>query len=242
MQENKQQPRAPQAYVQVIDYIKQEIFSGNLSVGARLPAERFLSEKLNVSRNSVREAFRIMEVMGILVSVHGSGHYIRNNFESALIESISMMFMLNELTFKQISQLRYALEMRSLALAIQNATEQDLNDLQVIIDQLDSGLSEEENVILDKKLHYTIARASGNPLFVQILQALSDVMDRFIADLRLDIMQEETRKIKLFESHRRMVSCIQRKDIIGGYSAIEDHFDLVDRRLAERTQAPPKNS
>lgn len=223
-----------QAYVQVIDYIRQEILLGNLAVGMRLPAERNLSETLNISRNSVREALRIMEIMGTVVSVRGSGHYISNNFEGMLIESLSMMFMLNELTFKQISQLRYALEMRSFALAIQNITEEDLQELQSIILLLDDGPSEEENVILDKKLHYTIARASGNQLFVQILQALSDVMDRFIADLRQDIMQDDKRKAKLFESHRRIVDCIQRKDIIGGYSAIDEHFDLIERRLEER--------
>ena len=95
---------------------------------------------------------------------------------------------------------------------------------------------EEENVLLDKRLHYTIARASGNMLFVEILQALSDVMDRFIADLRQDIMSEESRKKKLHDAHRRMVESIFTKDVAAGSAAVEEHFALIDQRLETRTQ------
>ena len=49
-------PDAQRAYVRVIEYIKQEIRAGNLRIGSRLPPERALAERLNVGRNSVREA------------------------------------------------------------------------------------------------------------------------------------------------------------------------------------------
>ena len=160
-------------YVRVIDYIKQEITAGRLQIGSKLPPERTMAEMLGVSRNSVREAVRVLEIMGTTVSVQGAGHFIANNFESALVETLSLMFVLKELDFQQVSQLRYALELKSFTLAVQNATEQDLADLREIISQLDMGIKEEEeNVLLDKRLHYTIARASGNILFVEILQAL----------------------------------------------------------------------
>ena len=69
------------AYVRVIDYIKQEIRVGNLTIGSRLPPERTLAELLNVGRNSVREALRILEIMGIITSTQGAGHFIAGNFE-----------------------------------------------------------------------------------------------------------------------------------------------------------------
>ena len=178
-----------------IAYIKQEISAGRLQVGSKLPPERTMAEMLGVSRNSVREAVRVLELMGTTVSGQGAGHFIASNFESAMVETLSLMFVLKKLDFRQISQLRYALELKSFTLAVNHATEQDLADLREIISQLDMGLKEEEeNVLLDKRLHYSIARASGNQLFVEILQALSDVMDRFIADLRRDIMSEESLK------------------------------------------------
>ena len=214
-------------YVRVIDYIKQEITAGRLQIGSKLPPERTMAEMLGVSRNSVREAARVLEIMGTTVSVQGAGHFIANNFESALVETLSLMFVLKELDFRQVSQLRYALELKSFTLAVQNATWQDLADLREIISQLDMGVKEEEeNVLLDKRLHYTM----------EILQALSDVMDRFIADLRQDIMSEETRKKKLHDAHRRIVESIFTKDVAAGSAAVEEHFALIDQRLETRTQ------
>ena len=225
-------------YMRVIDYIKQEITAGRLQVGSKLPPERTMAEMLGVSRNSVREAVRVLEIMGTTVSVQGAGHFIASNFESAMVETLSLMFVLKKLDFRQISQLRYALELKSFTLAVNHATEQDLADLREIISQLDMGLKEEEeNVLLDKRLHYSIARASGNQLFVEILQALSDVMDRFIADLRRDIMSEESQKRKLYDVHRRIVENIFTKDIAAG--PVAEHFALIDQQLELRGGAVP---
>lgn len=234
MEQNR--PDAQRAYVKVIDYIKQEIRVGNLGIGSRLPPERALAERLNVGRNSVREALRILEIMGATVSTQGAGHFISANFESTLVETMSIMFLLNEMSFQQVSQLRYAIERQALALAVVNAAEADRKELKDIISLLDlAGGSESRNVALDKQLHYTIARASGNVLFVEILNALSDVMDRFIADLRLDIMADADRRNKLLTAHRTMVESILTGNLEAGFAAIEEHFSLVDQRLNVRT-------
>lgn len=238
MQEkNSKTQDSQRAYVRVIDYIKQEIREGHLRIGSRLPPERVLAEQLNVGRNSVREALRVLEIMGTTVSTQGAGHFIASNFENSLVETMSIMFLLKELSFQQVSQLRYAIEKHAFSLAVEHASSADLAELQSIISRLDMGVSEEENVLLDKQLHYTIARASGNVLFVEILNALSDVMDRFIADLRMDIMSEEGRRKKLFDAHRRMVESILNKDIPGGYDAVDEHFTLVNQRLEVRSRS-----
>jgi len=222
-------------HLKVIDYIKDEIRLGNLHVGSALPPERTLAEKLDVSRNSVREAIRVMEIMGTVVSTQGAGHYISNNFENTLVETLSFMFYLKELSFQEISQIRSALERQALILAVRNATEDDIEALEKIDAQLDRGsLSEEENVALDKQLHYLIAKISGNGLIFSVLEALSEVMDRFIADLRSDIMSEEERKEKLTKTHHRMVAAIVGNDLEDGLAAIEEHFALVDERLDAR--------
>ena len=224
-------------YLRVVEYIKQEIRSGRLKIGSQLPAERTLAEQLDVSRNSVREAIRVMEIMGTLVSVQGAGHYVANNFENLLVESMSMMFMLKELSFSEISQLRLALERQALSLAVENAGDEDLAVFSEIDAKLDRGvLSEHENVALDKRLHYTIAKASGNTIISDILEALSEVMDRFIADLRSDIMSEDERKEKLTKAHRRMVAAIKDKNLPDGLAAIDEHFALIDERLKVRSK------
>ena len=66
-------------YARVIDYIKQEITAGRLQIGSKLPPERTMAEMLGVSRNSVREAVRVLESRGSAVSVHRARHFIASN-------------------------------------------------------------------------------------------------------------------------------------------------------------------
>ena len=69
------------AYEIVIDYIKQQIRNRELMIGELLPPERELSEKLGVSRNSIREALKILSVIGVISSRQGAGNYVSCDFD-----------------------------------------------------------------------------------------------------------------------------------------------------------------
>ncbi|WP_394522622.1 FadR/GntR family transcriptional regulator [Lacrimispora sp. JR3] len=218
------------SYMKVINYIKKQIHLGELSIGGKLPAERELSEILGISRNSVREAIRTLDNMGILESQHGAGNFLTGKFENSLKESLTMLFLLNQIDYNQISQLRRALELEALLLAIDNISDEEIDSLSHLISQLEKG-TEENNVILDKKLHYTIALASKNTLIVSILQALSEVLDRFIIDLRREILSQEDSKKGLMEVHNKMIKSLMTKDKKLAYEAINKHFDIIDEKL-----------
>ena len=68
--------KSEKTYERVINYVKDEIWRGNLKRGERLPSERDLAELLGVSRNSVREAMRTLSLMGFISSIHGGGNFI----------------------------------------------------------------------------------------------------------------------------------------------------------------------
>jgi GntR family transcriptional repressor for pyruvate dehydrogenase complex len=221
------------SYRKVIDYIKDQIKNGDLKSGGKLPAERELSNILGVSRNSVREAIRTLDIMGVISSQQGAGNYLTGNFEHNLVESMSMMFLLNQIDYQQISQLRRGLELQALMLAIDNISDEDIAKLEKILAQLEHE-TEEINVILDKQLHYNIAIASENTLIINILQALSDLLDQFIYDLRRDILRtEDSRKI-LNEAHDEMVRSLVTRDKNLAYQAISKHFGIVDVKLREK--------
>ncbi|MDV4151139.1 FadR/GntR family transcriptional regulator [Clostridium sp. AL.422] len=220
------------SYIKVIDYIKYQIRIGELKMGEKLPSERELSVMLGVSRNSVREAIRTLDFMGIISSQHGAGNYLTGNFENNLIESLSMLFILNQINYKEISQLRFALETQALLLAIDEISDEELKEIEEISLKLESQ-TEENNVILDKKLHYNIAIASRNKLIVDILQALSEIMNRFITDLRREILLTEESKVKLQESHNNMVKSLINRDKELAYQAINKHFELINENLSK---------
>lgn len=220
------------SYMKVINYIKKQIRSGELSIGGKLPAERELSEILGISRNSVREAIRTLDNMGLISSQQGAGNFLTGNFENNLVESLSMMFLLNQIDYRQVSELRRALEMEALMLAIDNITDEEIQSLVKIISQLETD-TEANNVVLDKKMHYNIALASKNTLIINILQALSEVLDKFIVDLRREILsQEDSRKI-LMEAHNGMIESLITRDKNLAYESINKHFGIIDEKLKE---------
>lgn len=228
------------SYKKVIYYIKQQIRCGELRMGGKLPSERELSDILRVSRNSVREAIRTLDNMGIISSQHGAGNFLTGNFENSLVESFSMLFLLNQIDYDQISQLRRALEMESLMLAIDHITEEEIHILIKISSQLEKE-TEENNVILDKKLHYNIALASGNTLIINILQALSEVVDKFIVDLRKEILMEEGSRAILMEAHNGMIQSLITKDKKLAYESINKHFGVIDEKLKSRRMKTKEN-
>ena len=94
------------AYEKVIDYIESNILDGHFEVGDKLPSERELSQMLSVSRNSVREGIRILEVIGVISSQHGIGNYIADHFDKTLVQVMTMMYALEKMTYNEIRDFR----------------------------------------------------------------------------------------------------------------------------------------
>ena len=216
--------KTKKAYEIVIDSIKEQIMNQELVLGQGLPPEREISEKLGVSRNSVREALKILTVMGVVSSRQGAGNYISGNFKGYMVDALSMMFMLDKLDYDQINQIRIGLEMQAYALAVKNAETKDIIELQEYVNALDH----DEKTMYDKKIHYAIAKASGNVLIVNILDALSEVMDIFIFEMRREILRTEKRKGMLQEAHKQIVECLLKRDVVNGQKALMKHFDMID--------------
>ena len=99
------------------------------------------------------------------------------------------------------------------------------------MDELSQSTDERRNVALDKQLHYRIAQASENPLIVEILQALSDVMDIFIKDLRREILVDTKSKDRLQNAHESMVQALQMRDRDQLTAAYHEHFLLINNAL-----------
>lgn len=92
-------------YDSVIRFIKSEITAGRLKPGKKLPPEREMAERLRISRTSIREALRTMEVLGVIESVQGAGNFISVNFEKSMTEALSMMFLLRQTDGRQLSDI-----------------------------------------------------------------------------------------------------------------------------------------
>lgn len=221
------------AYRCVIDYFKKKIIDGELRPGEKLPPEREIAEQLNVSRNSVREAIRIMDMTGVITSQQGSGNYITCEFQKSLAETMTMMFAMDQIDYKQISQIRQALERLALSLAVTQATDEQIAEMEKLVEKLDQSSDDEKNVVLDKKIHFTLAQASGNVLVLDFLEACSGVIDMFIKDVREEILRTEERKDRLNQCHRKLVEALKEKDENKGLEALDEHFTMINQILGK---------
>lgn len=106
------------AYVTVIAYIKQLVQDGQLAFGGKLPSEREMMATLGLGRNSIREALRTLENMGLISCVHGKGNFLVNRIGESFSSVFSMLLFLKQSNFDEVQQLRRGLEMQSLLLAI----------------------------------------------------------------------------------------------------------------------------
>ena len=99
------------AYVTVIAYIKQLVQDGQLAFGGKLPSEREMMATLGLGRNSIREALRTLENMGLISCVHGKGNFLVNQIGESFSSVFSMLLFLKQSNFDEVQQLRRGLEM-----------------------------------------------------------------------------------------------------------------------------------
>lgn len=151
---------------------------------------------------------------------------------------MAMMMAMHQVDYSQISQVRYSLERQAYELSLKNASEEEIQELESLVRRIDESDDEQERARLDKKLHYTIAKASGNTLLLDILEACSGVIDTFVAQMRVKIMSTEVNKELLNSSYRELVEGLRERDYEKGMRALDRHFYLIDLILEKEKIIP----
>lgn len=219
-------------YEQVIEQIEGMITNGVLKKGDRLPSERELVEQLGISRASIREALRSLEIIGLIESKQGEGNFIRENFDNTLFEPLSIMFMLNDCKVEEIFELRKVIEIETAALAAQKITDEEINELQILIDNMKTSEDEDERVKDDAKFHYTIAKASRNFLILSILNTVSSLIDSFIKDARKNIINNQL-KDSIDNEHEEILNALKQHDPDKASESMRKHMDLINKNLVK---------
>jgi GntR family transcriptional repressor for pyruvate dehydrogenase complex len=140
-------------YEEIREYIREMIRKGDLREGDKLPAERKLSQKFLVSRNSVREAIRALAEMGIVESRHGDGTYVRNLGQSDWAH-LNRVVQYREKRLGEIFQFRRILEPQIAALAARHVTRKEIDRLKVLVFEQERRIMEgEDDSDLDAEFH-----------------------------------------------------------------------------------------
>lgn len=147
----------------IISKIKKLINFKNLEPGDKLPSERMLSEKFEVSRGNVREAIQKLEFYGLLKSIPQSGTFVANIGVIAMNGMIEDILSLEDPDFKSLVETRILLELKTVKLAALRRTEDDLKKMTAALEAYKNKVLKREDAVQEDLLfHLAIAKASKN--------------------------------------------------------------------------------
>jgi DNA-binding FadR family transcriptional regulator len=219
------------------EFLRGGLTAGDLAPGQRLPTERTLAQRFEVSRAAVRHALTVLEVEGWIQRRAGSGTYLKpaETTGDAVISSRSANAMTMALATSpsQILEARAALEVKLAELAVVNATEHDLRDIQRHCHQLAADLSPDEFEFRDRMFHRSIAVATHNELLLGCFDLLNAARDnpewRKLKSRRHRAAPE--RRAAVEHEHRAIAEAIAERDIEAAKSSTLEHMARVRMNL-----------
>ncbi|WP_159621117.1 FadR/GntR family transcriptional regulator [Ruania rhizosphaerae] len=221
-----------------IETIKAMIVSGELKPGQRLPPEKELSERLGLSRNSLREAVKSLELIRVLDVRRGDGTYVTSLEPGLLLEAMSFVVDLHQDdSVLEIFEVRRLLEPHAAARAAVRITDDELAALQAELDSVTPAASVEDLVAHDLRFHRAITEAGGNTYLASLLDSLTSATVR--ARVWRGITEGGVTDRTLSE-HRAILDALRRRDDEMVRAALTVHIGGVEawlRRAAEGDRA-----
>jgi GntR family transcriptional repressor for pyruvate dehydrogenase complex len=208
----------------LVNRIRELIQRGELPLGSKLPPERRLAEMLGVSRASLRQAFKALESMGVVVSRVGVGNFIRSDALgfSSLVEPLQFAIKINNISRSKLFEMRQVLEVQVAGLSAKRASD---DAIAAIGAELESMQKHRENpremAGSDYRFHLAIIRGSGNEIFELLYEPISRL-----------VWEDLTERMHLFDPdriialHRRIYKAIERRDSDAAMSAMKKHLEI----------------
>lgn len=223
--------KVTKVYKQVIQQIKDMISDGTLKIGDKLPSERELVEKLKVSRSSIREALRSMENIGLIECRQGEGNFIGTNTENSLYEPLSIMFLLQKNTSQEIFELRMAIEVETAELASRKINFEELQELKALVIKMKETDDQNLSISLDKEFHYKIAQAAHNILILNMMNAVSSLVDEYRKDALIKIVEIKENIKVLGLQHENIYNALSENNLEDSVKAMKAHINFSNEYM-----------
>lgn len=224
--------------------IRDLIRDGVLKSGDRLPAERELAERFQVSRSSLREAMRALELQGMVVSRPGSGTFVSSETLEPLVSIIASTLTQANQSLSDIFEVRHLLEPHIAALAAERATPEDCGHMDEAIEEQESQIANgNTGVDGDTAFHFALAQATQNWALVKVISTISDILTQS----RDHTMQTPGRPLRSLASHRHILETVRGGDVEGAREAMQHHIAEVEPAyvfdgFAKELVSPASNS
>jgi GntR family transcriptional repressor for pyruvate dehydrogenase complex len=215
----------------LISSIKGLISKGVLVPGCKLPPERELARRFGVNRSSLRQALKVLQLMGVLYQRVGDGTYLNSNAANILHEPMEFLILMGDISHEELFEARLIVESELAARAAERATTGDLAALRRAIADMENSQSEEARIDADVAFHEAIFRASGN----RVCQLIFTVIHRAILISMAQISKRVDMKHPL-AFHKAIYSAIYRR------KPEEARRQMVDHLLDAKNLLQPRRT
>ena len=189
---------------QALDQLRQRITQGKWAIGERLPTEPELSAELGISRNTVREAMRVLAFSGLIEVRQGDGSYLRS-----MIDPLGVMNAMSQCTLEQAQETRQILEVEAVGLAALRRTPEDLQRLHQALrasgEHYHGDL--EHYIQCDLVFHKRLVDAAHNPALSELYQYFSSIVG---AQLR-QTLNIKPRRQAVFDLHGELLNAVEQQ-------------------------------
>ena len=224
----------------VIRQIEGLILRGILRPGERLPSERELSERMSVSRPSLREALSDLQDRKLLSSKAGAGVYVADVLGSAFSPALVTLFATHdEAVFDYISFRR---DMEGLAAerAARLASDTDLKVIDAIFGKMEIAHQKRnpaDEAYLDANFHLSIIEASHNIIMLHMMRSMYELLREGVFYNRTIMFKQRLTRDTLLDQHRAINAALQSRDPVAARKAVESHLNFVENALYVQQKA-----
>ena len=216
--------------IQIANQLKENIVNGKFQVGSFLPSENKLSEIYSISRPIIREALKYLAAQGFIKIINGKGAKIEGINNIPLQIFFQRALSADPNSWLDLMKVRKILEIESVSLASQFATDKEIHKLGSIIKNMRKKMNDySEYSLLDVKFHISIAELSKNSFLYHLIStirySLVVIMDR----LRNELTPQQLPFIQ--NIHENIYISIKNKDVEKSKEAMTIHFDDVISRI-----------
>lgn len=224
----------------VVRQIEALILRGILRPGERLPSERELSERMKVSRPSLREALAELQDRGLLTSKAGAGVYVAEVLGSAFSPALVKLFASHEEAVFDYISFRRDLEGLAAERAARLASDTDLQVVDAIYQKMEAAHKKRnpaDEAHLDADFHLSIIEASHNVIMLHMMRSMFEMLREGVFYNRTIMFKQRTTRDTLLEHHKAINVALQNRDPVEARAAIERHLNFVEAALLDQQKA-----
>ena len=220
----------------VVRQVEELILQGVLRPGDRLPGERDLAARLDVSRPTLREALAELEARGLIVARRGAGVYVADVLGEAFAPPLIELFATHETALYDYLAFRRDLEGLAAFRAAAQATEHDREVISAVFARMEaahSRRSPDEEARLDAEFHMAVVEAAHNVVMLHMMRSMFELLRRGVFYNRDALFALRETRDALLDQHRAIRDAVVEGRPDAARAAVEAHLDYVAAQMRE---------